>query len=303
MRPGLAADDIYIMVEDEFLSTAHLFTAHLHRAEYKRLKARLAQQHPISIARPVLGGRLSAERQKAIEASEKEKSRRSVLVGETSDDDEEGEGELAGLMNRPKEPGLNIAGLVERKAKTRAAAGFGVSSQGDGKGTTRADVLNKYAGGGRDRKTKEEEEQEEDYDLDASPKFRKPAPKVHSRTSSVTPSSFSSSFSHRVRDGEISVSVSRSRPLHAASIIESSFSFSSYSRSREPSISTSKNKSEPSQNEVHPSLSKWNEPSSRSARSSEYEARMARRKAAQAKKEKDEKRKSVKLDEIPIFLV
>ncbi|KAL8686176.1 MAG: hypothetical protein Q9218_007296 [Villophora microphyllina] len=38
IRPGLSADDIYIMVEDEFLSTASLYTSHLHHAEYIRLK-------------------------------------------------------------------------------------------------------------------------------------------------------------------------------------------------------------------------------------------------------------------------
>ncbi|KAI4140480.1 MAG: hypothetical protein L6R39_005767, partial [Caloplaca ligustica] len=38
MRPGLSADDIYIMVEDELLATAQMFTSHLHHAEYVRLK-------------------------------------------------------------------------------------------------------------------------------------------------------------------------------------------------------------------------------------------------------------------------
>ncbi|KAL8634357.1 MAG: hypothetical protein Q9228_008049, partial [Teloschistes exilis] len=38
LRPGLAHDAIYIMVEDEFLSTASLYTSHLHHAEYVRLK-------------------------------------------------------------------------------------------------------------------------------------------------------------------------------------------------------------------------------------------------------------------------
>ncbi|KDB23130.1 hypothetical protein H109_04948 [Trichophyton interdigitale MR816] len=36
MIDGLDADDQYIMVEDEFLSTARSFTAHLHQAEYTR---------------------------------------------------------------------------------------------------------------------------------------------------------------------------------------------------------------------------------------------------------------------------
>ncbi len=38
MRPGWDEDDGYIMVEDEFLATAQLYTKHLHHAEYQRLK-------------------------------------------------------------------------------------------------------------------------------------------------------------------------------------------------------------------------------------------------------------------------
>ena len=38
MRDGLDADDIYKLVEDDFLATARLFTAHVHHAEYARLK-------------------------------------------------------------------------------------------------------------------------------------------------------------------------------------------------------------------------------------------------------------------------
>ncbi|KAL8913847.1 MAG: hypothetical protein Q9171_001451 [Xanthocarpia ochracea] len=58
MREGLNHDDIYIMVEDEFLFTAQLFTSHLHHAEYVRLKnaakARNTSLHPTTdpLARP-----------------------------------------------------------------------------------------------------------------------------------------------------------------------------------------------------------------------------------------------------------
>lgn len=55
MRPGLDADDGYRMVEDELLETAHLFTAHLHAAEYRRLKAKLlagGRSGPAAIKRP-----------------------------------------------------------------------------------------------------------------------------------------------------------------------------------------------------------------------------------------------------------
>src|ERR1700759_4337684 len=38
MISGLEHDDGWVMVEDEFLTTAKLFTAHLHNADYQRLK-------------------------------------------------------------------------------------------------------------------------------------------------------------------------------------------------------------------------------------------------------------------------
>ena len=56
MRPGLEQDDIWVMVEDEFLSTAHLYTSHLHKAEYLRLKKLARAQNASTIqniARPV----------------------------------------------------------------------------------------------------------------------------------------------------------------------------------------------------------------------------------------------------------
>ena len=49
MRPGLDADDIYIMVEDEFHAIAQSYTQHLHHAEYKRLKEIVKAKHAGSI--------------------------------------------------------------------------------------------------------------------------------------------------------------------------------------------------------------------------------------------------------------
>ncbi|CAK7273523.1 hypothetical protein SEPCBS119000_005700 [Sporothrix epigloea] len=55
MIDGLDNDDRYRMVEDELLAIARLFTAHLHAAEYQRLRARAKSQTatPQSMARPV----------------------------------------------------------------------------------------------------------------------------------------------------------------------------------------------------------------------------------------------------------
>ncbi|KAI5310743.1 hypothetical protein KEM55_002672, partial [Ascosphaera atra] len=44
MIEGFENDDLFIMVEDEFLQTAQLFTRHLHQAEYDRIKGKLEEE-------------------------------------------------------------------------------------------------------------------------------------------------------------------------------------------------------------------------------------------------------------------
>ncbi|KOS18251.1 hypothetical protein ESCO_002975 [Escovopsis weberi] len=59
MVPGALDDDRYRMVEDEFLAVAQRFTAHLHRAEYERLKALARRRHAATLSeieRPVVAG-------------------------------------------------------------------------------------------------------------------------------------------------------------------------------------------------------------------------------------------------------
>ncbi|KAJ4991296.1 hypothetical protein SVAN01_03194 [Stagonosporopsis vannaccii] len=61
MRKGVSKfdlrDDEWMMVEDEFLETAKLFTRHLHIAEYDRLKETIeAKKKAAEIARPVVAG-------------------------------------------------------------------------------------------------------------------------------------------------------------------------------------------------------------------------------------------------------
>ncbi|RMZ90288.1 hypothetical protein DV736_g2469, partial [Chaetothyriales sp. CBS 134916] len=46
MQEGYDADDIWMMVEDEFQTLAHSFTRHLHHAEYKRLMIKAKHDAP-----------------------------------------------------------------------------------------------------------------------------------------------------------------------------------------------------------------------------------------------------------------
>lgn len=102
MNPGFEADDIYVMVEDEFQAVAQQFTAHLHRAEYKRMQrearaAAAAKQNDITylneakaILRPTDGKTvMSAELKKVKQAREMaRKTARGVkeLVGDSDED-------------------------------------------------------------------------------------------------------------------------------------------------------------------------------------------------------------------------
>lgn len=145
-----STDNAWIMVEDEFISTAHLFTQHLHHAEYKRLK-RIAAQKSVealnAIVRPVdartemsveLKKRKEADakRRAATEALQKSCERRGIQDKRRSDDSEDDEEEmaigdknLAGLMvstgTRKKVDKIRLTSLVgEAKSNTRAAAGY-----------------------------------------------------------------------------------------------------------------------------------------------------------------------------------
>ncbi|KAG7004968.1 hypothetical protein G7Y79_00022g051890 [Physcia stellaris] len=193
MRPGLSADDIYIMVEDEFLSTARLYTQHLHHAEYVRLKrlaaTRKTSPSASSINRPV--DSITKMREETKRRKEAEKHARKVkdgmekLVGEaerkladtqTQAGGSEGEFEeeermdapgigtvLGDLMKTgPRRGGGGLGGLEGVKSSTRAAKGFG-------RGESGAQGLSKGLGNGV-RKAVEVEEDgttDDDDDLDA----------------------------------------------------------------------------------------------------------------------------------------
>lgn len=139
MREGFAADDVWMMVEDEFLDTARLFTQHLHHAEYHRLK-RLAREKNASalqnISRPVVArGKMSIEAQKKHEARARAERQVEALRNiEGADNDvEELEDEapwardphLGGLMSGSQDSTSQLSTIAGIKSKTRAAAGYG----------------------------------------------------------------------------------------------------------------------------------------------------------------------------------
>ena len=141
MRDGFAADDTWIMVEDEFLQTARLFTQHLHHAEYQRLKslAKVQKASEIqSLVRPTTNPeRMSLATRKALDIAAKSQAQDEMLgkmrerpsspAGDMESSDDEPflvDPKLAGLMTRPSRPAQRLSGLATASANTRAAAGF-----------------------------------------------------------------------------------------------------------------------------------------------------------------------------------
>lgn len=128
MIGGLDDDDRYRMVEDEFISVAHRFTTHLHRAEYSRLRALAASQNAAAIreiARPVVGGsHLTADARRRAEGRRRDAKQRTVLGGPNEVEGDAATG-LRGLLESPRKARRWIeVGSRREGMKTRAFAGL-----------------------------------------------------------------------------------------------------------------------------------------------------------------------------------
>lgn len=75
-RMNDGSDDMWIMVEDELMSTARLFTQHLHHAAYERLKkkARIVHDDAKPVKRQVVNIRITDVRGRKIEADDSDTS-------------------------------------------------------------------------------------------------------------------------------------------------------------------------------------------------------------------------------------
>lgn len=191
------------MVEDEFLSTARTFTAHLHHAEYQRLK-RLSKTRPQTTNRPVDSiTKMREETKRQKEAEARDKRMQSVLGklngagdarngSEESDledlEEERGDApgvgtELAQLMKQSSRKNLtSLSGLNAVKSSTRAAAGFErAKPQSEERSQTRSNIFKEFSRPKEAAKAtvevKEEEPETEDEDSDDldAPTVRRPA--------------------------------------------------------------------------------------------------------------------------------
>jgi len=139
MIDGPENDDLWRMVEDELLATAQRFTAHLHAAEYQRLKSASRSRNASTIrdiSRPVVGRmtdlvRMKQERRARAARIRAEKRRRKAREGidHNSDDDSESAGDAAygstslfGLMERPRRTASLLDPAAPPASTTTAAA-------------------------------------------------------------------------------------------------------------------------------------------------------------------------------------
>jgi hypothetical protein len=115
MRRGLSKfdlrDDEWMMVEDEFLETAKLFTKHLHILEYDRLKETIeAKKKKVAQARPVVAG---AERSAEGALKEKAKAqeiRQKQAIRDVFDSrGDSSEGDVSSVRRRRNKPTCTTA--------------------------------------------------------------------------------------------------------------------------------------------------------------------------------------------------
>jgi hypothetical protein len=117
MIEGIDNDDMYRMVEDEFLAVAGEFTRHLHTAEYQRLKGLVKSKNAETIqniSRPVTGEMtdLVKRRHAALDTAAKQRKGITKALGKRAAGSAVGDGDeepprrpatsLQGLMNSPR---------------------------------------------------------------------------------------------------------------------------------------------------------------------------------------------------------
>ncbi|KAK1997825.1 hypothetical protein LX36DRAFT_577531 [Colletotrichum falcatum] len=139
MIEGLEYDDKYRMVEDELFAVAGQFTAHLHAAEYQRLKAQTRSQNAETIkniSRPVVGSLTDLARKRQEELLRKKKQREALRRAKQEagrEDDESGDEtsipwrgtSLQGLMHSPRKQAVPLMALTNPNSGTKASSLFG----------------------------------------------------------------------------------------------------------------------------------------------------------------------------------
>ncbi|KAI1336602.1 hypothetical protein F5Y15DRAFT_197323 [Xylariaceae sp. FL0016] len=200
MVEGASDDDRYRMVEDEFVATAQLFTAHLHAAEYHRLKTAAKSGSSGAIddfSKPVIGNmsrlvKIKQERQARLErqklatkaARANRKRTHSYLEDSDSDSIHQRDQSLHGLMESPRKEAARLDSLTTRTASTRAAAGF---TRSQGSEMPPVSQLSYKDTSNRNARNPPSEHADLDRKRDEDDRIIKDLSRVRSRVPTVTP--------------------------------------------------------------------------------------------------------------------
>ena len=198
MIDGIDHDDRYRMVEDELLAVARSFTAHLHAAEYQRLRAHAKTQTAAalqSLARPVTVNTTPSARVLRKQAAEKKRAKQKAALralqglqgkegdgsrddGDDDDDDDDGE------KDRKPCTGSALEDLMESDPRKTRPSLVSLTSMTTGRPSSRAlntvqcarPVPRIADSGGIDL----DGDEEDDDDLDGpAVESRLPAPTTH----------------------------------------------------------------------------------------------------------------------------
>lgn len=143
MIEGPEHDDRYRMVEDELLSIAQKFTAHLYAVEYQRLKEASKSQNAKTIkdiSRPVFGSMTDTVKRRQERKALDKNQRLALRKTSGNTDDTESESDhyratsLYGLMESPKKKAARLDAVIATTMATRATAGFEETGMGSKKG-------------------------------------------------------------------------------------------------------------------------------------------------------------------------
>jgi hypothetical protein len=313
MKDGFHADDIYRMVEDEFLATAKLYTQHIHFAEYVRLKKLAASRGKDALAGLHRGTDGKTPKSTTLQLRQEAKDNAAQRAQDQSDSDDDDEylmdPQLAGLMtggSRFREVLSQdlTSKIPANKSNTRAAAGYSQSPHKEHKtfdmfGAEQSRKLSKSTS--RSSLVISGDDETDEDDLDAAPQPGVVPTRFFARVGSVSGPSTRDGFlaardklvgPSRGTDKSLDPRITPSRSRLGAKSITSKSTTSSDNMLLGDSVPLSGIKAFANSNTT--------EDEAKKKRASEH---LAQKRAAREQREREDKRKSAKTVTIPTFIL
>ncbi|USP74275.1 uncharacterized protein yc1106_01549 [Curvularia clavata] len=305
-------DDEWMMVEDEFLETAKLFTRHLHIAEYERLKEIIEEKKKGAVSRPVVANAKMSTvgTMKSKAESQEQQQKKAIRDVFASQDDEREKTRTMSSTHVTYNKSTPLSSITKRaladspKPRPRAAPG----SDSEDLDTLRRPIkprleaittpspkINNPAGGlnGVSSPTP--------ITKISSPTFIKPAPpqavtKARSRISRATPFEMLDDWVPK----KSQYPASPEQPIKSPATPRTPAT-TKPSRSFDP-FDNAKHSVHVRSTSFSSGTKVQQKGSEAGGRSEDLEARLAKRRADREKNDRDKKRKTLNADDIPTFL-